>query len=43
MGESVDHFRHQALENDFDGSETVVLPDILVKLLYALTYNRQIK
>ncbi|ORY23948.1 hypothetical protein BCR39DRAFT_548463 [Naematelia encephala] len=31
-----------ALERDLDGDETEVLPGLLVKLLYALTYNRQI-
>lgn len=32
----------EALESDFDGDETVIIPDIIVKLLFALTYNRQI-
>ncbi|ORX35450.1 hypothetical protein BD324DRAFT_652578 [Kockovaella imperatae] len=30
------------LERDFDGDETALIPDLLAKLLYALTYNRQI-
>ncbi|EIW72895.1 hypothetical protein TREMEDRAFT_59057 [Tremella mesenterica DSM 1558] len=32
----------EILEADFDGSETVLIPDLIAKLLYALTYNRQI-
>jgi len=28
---------------DLDGDESQLLPDLLAKLLYALTYNRQIK
>ena len=33
----------QNLENDLDGDETRLIPDLIAKLLYALTYNRQIK
>lgn len=33
----------QNLEADLDGDESQLLPDLLAKLLYALTYNRQIK
>jgi hypothetical protein len=33
----------QDLEADLDGSQADILPDIMVKLLYALTYSRQIK
>ena len=33
----------QALEADLDGDESALIPDLLVKLLYALTYNRFIK
>lgn len=36
-------FAPQNLEADFDGDETRLLPDIIAKLLFALTYNRQIK
>ncbi|EJT48270.1 hypothetical protein A1Q2_06428 [Trichosporon asahii var. asahii CBS 8904] len=32
----------ETLENDFDGSEQAVIPDLIAKLLYALTWNRQI-
>ncbi|WVO13042.1 hypothetical protein L204_100651 [Cryptococcus depauperatus] len=32
----------QALERDFDGDETELIPTLIVKLLFALTYNRQI-
>ncbi|ODO12102.1 hypothetical protein I350_00888 [Cryptococcus amylolentus CBS 6273] len=32
----------EALENDFDGDETVLVPTLIAKLLFALTYNRQI-
>ncbi|KAL1405212.1 hypothetical protein Q8F55_008837 [Vanrija albida] len=32
----------EALERDFDGSEDVVVPDLVSKLLYSLTWNRQI-
>lgn len=31
------------LERDLDGSEDVILPQLIAKLLYALTWNRQIK
>jgi hypothetical protein len=33
----------QQLEADMDGDETQLLPDIIAKLMFALTYNRQIK
>lgn len=33
----------QNLEADLDGDEDQILPDLLAKLLYALTYNRQVK
>lgn len=33
----------QALEKDFDGTEQAMVPDLIAKLLYALTWNRQIK
>ena len=33
----------QTLEQDLDGDETQILPDLLAKLLFAFTYNRQIK
>lgn len=33
----------KALEADLDGDETALLPDLIAKMLYALTYNRQIK
>ena len=33
----------EELENDLDGDETKLLPELIAKLLYALTYNRQIK
>ncbi|KAL7423616.1 hypothetical protein Q5752_001197 [Cryptotrichosporon argae] len=32
----------EALEADFDGTETAVIPELLAKLLVALTWNRQI-
>ncbi|WVQ71316.1 hypothetical protein IAR50_000844 [Cryptococcus sp. DSM 104548] len=32
----------EALENDFDGDETALVPTLIAKLLFALTYNRQI-
>lgn len=35
--------RVQALEKDFDGTEQALIPDLIAKLLYALTWNRQIK
>lgn len=33
----------QALEADLDGDETALIPNLIAKMLYALTYNRQIK
>jgi len=33
----------QDLEADLDGDEQQMLPDLLAKMLFALTYNRQIK
>lgn len=33
----------QNLETDMDGDEQAVLPHLLAKLLFVLTYNRQIK
>jgi hypothetical protein len=38
-----DRADRQELEADLDGDETHVLPTLLAKLLFALTYNRQIK
>lgn len=39
-----DSLRHvQTLEKDFDGTEQAVIPELIAKLLYALTWNRQIK
>ncbi|KAK8865602.1 hypothetical protein IAR55_000746 [Kwoniella newhampshirensis] len=32
----------EALEADFDGEETALIPTLVAKLLFALTYNRQI-
>ncbi|CAK9783526.1 hypothetical protein CC85DRAFT_194526 [Cutaneotrichosporon oleaginosum] len=32
----------ETLEHDFDGTETQVIPDLIAKMLYALTWNRQI-
>lgn len=33
----------KVLEKDFDGDETALIPTLIAKLLFALTYNRQIK
>ncbi|GMK58207.1 hypothetical protein CspeluHIS016_0502390 [Cutaneotrichosporon spelunceum] len=32
----------EALEHDLDGTEDAVIPDLIAKMLYALTWNRQI-
>ncbi|AAW42093.1 hypothetical protein CNBC6970 [Cryptococcus deneoformans B-3501A] len=32
----------EVLEKDFDGDETALIPTLVAKLLFALTYNRQI-
>ena len=33
----------EALEADFDGDETAVIPDVIVKHLFALTYDRKVR
>lgn len=33
----------QALENDLDGTEKKVIPDLMRRLLYTLTLNRSIE
>jgi len=42
LGLRADDTIAQNLEADLDGDETQIIPDLLAKLLYALTYNRQI-